>query len=170
MDVPDGYASGAFNSTASSQWVFAGNHHDFQRFSLTAEVLFGATRLYPDHPEQSLLTEVDYRFDAARLGLEVPLGASSQIGVDLTLPPVLRDGQITLRLPIGVDLEQGQTRFQDVSENLSLTHRERRLGFTFTHQSTDTFSLYAAIRLSQNDGHQKGISRQSTAFGLRKRF
>lgn len=169
-DVPDGYSGGAFSSTASSQWMFAGNQYDFQRFTITAEILFGATRLSPDHPEHSVLTEVDYRFDAARLGVDFPLGASSQIGVDLTLPPALSDGRIKLRLPIGVDLQNGQTRFQEYSDRLRMNDRERRLGLSFTHQSTNTFSLYAAIGVSQNDGHQKGKSRQSAVFGLRKRF
>jgi subtilisin family serine protease len=169
-DVPDGYAKGAFNSAASSHWVFAGNQYNFQRFSVTAEMLFGATRLSPDHPEQSLLTEIDYRFDAARLGFEAPLGATSQLGVDLTLPPALRDGRITLRLPIGIDVQHGQTRFQDYSESLSIHDREKRLGVSFTHQSTHSLNLYAAVGISLNDGHQKGKSRQSAAFGLRKRF
>ena len=168
--VPDGYASGAFNSTASSHWLFAGNQHDFHHFSVAAEVLIGETRLHPNNPEHSLLTEADYRFDAARLGIEIPFGATTQMGIDLTFPPALRDGQIKLRLPIGVNLQNGQTTYQQYSENLTLSHRERRLGLSVSHQSTDDLSLYVGIGYSQNDGHQKGESRQLAVFGLKKLF
>ncbi|XDZ65531.1 S8 family peptidase [Alphaproteobacteria bacterium LSUCC0684] len=137
-----------------SGWVAMGREKNLGPVTATAEVLAGYTRLEGASP--SLIHGGGIWYDSWRIGVTHTTPGQQRWRLDLSQPPALRDGKLTLMAPV---TGSGKAAvFHPVELDLSLRSRERRLmaGLDMPLAGQDSMKLTAAVTYIQNRSHQPG--------------